>query len=394
MIQCMKIESLSFVDTFGGIGGFHIAAEQACEDLGIKSDCVKSVEFDDDACETYKRNFGIDPKGDMTKIAPADFPDHDLLLGGFPCQPFSRNGKYYNHNKKTVADNEDRALLVTRLFDILTAKKPKFFVFENVKEILTIKNGDGSFVGDTVLANLKGCGYDVQVQVLDSVRFGLPQQRKRAYFVGTRLDLELGGVLFRFPEGNDIEISVEDILQKNVSERLLLKNLWKNRKIGQEEIKVEETIAIIRKKRPNSKYADLLEQECLKHGDAAISRFRALELAYQSGDWKQPLRKCDKIWPMAIIYGDTPSGLPRQQDKLYSIMGISPTIATFSTPAFDCKEGWRMLSPKECARLQGLPAKFKLPKSDATAYKQIGNAVSTNVAKAVIKRLLETAQKY
>lgn len=403
--------TIRFVDTFAGIGGFHLAATRAAADAGFTAKCVQAVEFDEDACETYKQNFwrcctasydSWTPFGDMTKIKPEHFPDHDLLLGGFPCQCFSRNGKWYNKNDKTVPAEEDRALLVFRLFDILRAKQPKYFVFENVAAILSIKNGDGSLVGETIKTNLEGCGYDVEIAVLDSAHFGLPQQRKRCYFVGVRKDIKLRNGLdwgYSFPDGIALDKSVEDILEKSVDKYFLLKNLWKNRKIGQEKFTVPESIKCIRKmKGKDCAYAALLEQEWAKQKaksgkKATISRLKALELAYKSEEWGDPLSKCNFIFPRAILYGDTPSGLPRQQDKLYSIKGISPTIATFSTPNFDCPGGWRMLTPKECARLQGFPEDFWLPKERNIAYKQIGNAVSVNVAKAVIQRIFELSKE-
>ena len=96
-----------------------------------------------------------------------------------------------------------------------------------------------------------------------------------------------------------------------------------------------------------------------------------------------------EISPVAIIYDDTPSGLPRQQDKLYSVWGVSPTIATFSTPPIDVDGIWRLLTPRECARLQGLPDSFKLPSNDSLAYHQVGNSVAQNVVVAVAQRVLE-----
>jgi site-specific DNA-cytosine methylase len=94
---------------------------------------------------------------------------------------------------------------------------------------------------------------------------------------------------------------------------------------------------------------------------------------------------------VAIIYGDTPSGLPRQQDKLYSKLGISPTIATFSIPPFDADGGWRILAPRECARLQGFPDSFRLHRNDQVAYKQVGNAVTVDVVAAILTKMLEKA---
>jgi DNA (cytosine-5)-methyltransferase 1 len=339
---------VKFIDTFAGIGGFRLGAERAFAAAGVPAQCVMSVELDDKACRTYEANFGANPSGDMTKLSPHDFPDHDLLLGGFPCQAFSRNGKYYNHNNRTLGD-DDRANLCFRLFDVLKAKQPKFFVFENVKELLTIKNQDGSSFLEGILGHLNDCGYDVAYNLMNSSDFGLPQQRKRVYFVGSRKDLGLGGV-YSPPAATPLSVAVRDIMEPAVPDRYLLTSLWRNRK----NVKIGGT------------------------------RLEALNQAYNSGEWPRPTSRVDQIVPVAIIYGDTPSGAPRQQDKMYSSWGISPTIATFSTPAFDADTGWRILTPRECARAQGFPDDFILPTSVSSAYKQVGNAVSINVVSAVI----------
>lgn len=303
------------------------------------------------------------------------------------CQPFSRNGKYYNKNNKTIPANEERADLCECLFNILSVKHPKCFVFENVKEIATIKSHDGASVLDSILKELNALGYDVRNEIVDSKDFGLPQQRKRMYFVGLRKDL---GLSYEFPPPAPLTKSVADILDQDSDKKYSLMHLWRNRKIGQEERSVPQVVSWIRKS-GRIKYADMLEalwKQRVKEKNRFISRLEALDVAYRSEEWLSPDEKVNVIHPVAIIYGDTPSGMPRQQDKLYSIDGISPTIATFSTPCFDTKPYWRMLTPRECARLQGFPDDFILPERDSIAYKQIGNAISVNVAAAVIRNLL------
>jgi site-specific DNA-cytosine methylase len=121
-------------------------------------------------------------------------------------------------------------------------------------------------------------------------------------------------------------------------------------------------------------------------------RIEALREAYKDPTWAKERSATSptmEISPVAIIYGDTPSGLPRQQDKLYSTWGVSPTIATFSIPPFDVDGIWRLLTPRECARLQGLPDTFLLPKNDVLAYHQIGNSVAQNVVSAIASNILE-----
>jgi len=408
------MDELRLIDTFAGIGGFRLAAEAAAKEAGLKPRCVLSVEIDKSARKTYAANFGDEPREDMTKIPAVEFPEHDLLLGGPPCQPFSKNGKWYNKHDKTLGD-DDRKNLFFRLMDVLQAKRPKFFVFENVKEIRTIRNMDGeSLYYETLMENLRGCGYDVQCEVLDSKDFGLPQQRRRAYFVGTRSDL---GLKYSYPEKVELAKCVGDILEDpaKVSGDYLLSRLWKRRKYGvrendgvphdvdkiieEMEAKGKEGKTLEVELSPeasfNPEFATLLKKRWAKAkaaGKTCLTRFDVLRIATKCGAWKKPDGKVKEIWPLGIIYGDTPSLLPRQQDKLYSALGVSPTIATFSTPSFDAPGGWRVLTPRECARLQGFPDTFGLHKDDGVAYHQVGNAVSVSVARAVILSLLKAAK--
>ena len=411
---------IRIVDTFAGIGGLRLGAEAAAKELGIKISCVKTVENNKEACKTYNDNFRdghIEPE-DIKKIPASKYPEHDLLLGGFPCQAFSRNGRIYNFAKKEgckTLDQDERTPLFQYLHTILNVKKPSFFVFENVKEIKTIKNGDGTLFFDGLMECL-GKHYNVACSILDSRDFGLPQQRRRVYFVGSRKGL---GLNYQFPEGDKAgKPSVAQILDKAVADKYLLENLWKTRSLPSDKkrtlkdvIEKIASIASFRKKekstsgwefansweqdddnnnaQPNAQpnnpnFAQLLLKALQHRSGECIPRIEALKCIEQAG----PSYPTGVIEPVAIIYGDTPSGLPRQQDKLYSIMGTSPTIATFSTPCFNVNGARRMLTPRECARLQGFPDDFKLPEKDALAYRQIGNAVSVNVAKAVVKALL------
>lgn len=385
---------LKFVDTFAGIGGFRLAAEGAIRHAGATPRCVMSVEKDTFAKATYKDNFGDEPSGDIREIRPEAYPDHDLLLGGFPCQAFSRNGKYYNHNKRTLGE-DDRNNLFLCLVDILKAKQPSVFVFENVKEIQSIKNKDGSLFIDTVLENLRGCGYVVSTKLVDSADHGVPQQRKRVYFTGVREDIaDASELRLEQSDNSRPNLCVKDILDKSVAPKYLLETNWRNRWLnggmkGNERNGIPGVLKRLADKGiPKEKYAAALE-EWLKASGPQISRLSALRLAYECGEWNKPTAPTSEITPVAIIYGDTPSGLPRQQDKLYSVMGISPTIATFSTPAFDVEDGWRLLTPEECGRLQAFPKDFKRHPRDAIAYKQFGNAVTVTAAKSQVLAAVE-----
>lgn len=351
---------IKYCDTFCGLGGFSLAMHQT---FGKDANCVWAIDFDKNPAETFKANFGIECLGNIREAKTQDIPDHDIILGGFPCQAFSRNGRWYNHNNKTIGDDE-RDNLFLELVRILDAKKPKYFIFENVKGLLSMKNGDGTLYFETIKDTLISCGYKIHVKLLDAADYGVAQQRERVFFVGIRNDIDQ---TFEFPKPIPRTLSISDVLETNVPSKYFLKNLWKNRKINLN-CKPENAHKV-----NHSFQAGHSRHEVIKHlYDIAV----------------KPPVKTGKIESIAILYGDTPSGMPRQQDKIYSVNGIAPTIATFSTPAIDSPQGLRQLTPRECARLQGIPDAHILPKKDSLAYKQIGNAVAVPVIAAIIKNLV------
>ena len=165
-----------YIDLFCGIGGFRLGAEAAFRDRNIKGKCVFSSDIDADAQRAYEANFGERPTGDIKKVNASDVPDHDLLLAGFPCQPFSIMG-----DSKGFEDT--RGTLFFDIARILKAKKPAAFVLENVKQLATHDEGRTL---SRVLGTLDSLGYHHTHRVLNALNFGLPQKRERVFIVGFR----------------------------------------------------------------------------------------------------------------------------------------------------------------------------------------------------------------
>lgn len=173
----IKMGKLKYFSTFSGIGGFEVAIEKAAQSAGIQVECVGYSEIDKFADSVYKYHFPeIINYGDITKIKPKDLPNFDLLVGGFPCQPFSSAGQRKGFN-------DTRGTLFFDLARILEGKRPRLFVFENVPGLL---NSDGGRTFATILKTLDQLGYGVAWQVLNSNHFGSPQMRKRVILVGVR----------------------------------------------------------------------------------------------------------------------------------------------------------------------------------------------------------------
>ncbi len=159
-----------FIDLFAGIGGMRLAFERnGCE-------CTFSSEWDKYSQKTYFENFGEIPNGDITEISEKDIPNHNILIGGFPCQPFSTIGKREGFEHPT------QGTLFFDIVRILTEKRPEAFLLENVPGLVSHDKGRTfKQILDTLENELK---YSITTNVLDSSNFGVPQNRKRIYIVG------------------------------------------------------------------------------------------------------------------------------------------------------------------------------------------------------------------
>ena len=193
-----------FIDLFCGIGGFRYACNRSFEKLGIEGECVFSSDIDEYARESYNANFGEYPSGDITKINAKDIPDHDLLLGGFPCQPFSIIGLGKGFN-------DTRGTLFFDIARILKEKKPKAFVLENVKRLVG-HNGGTTFA--TIMNVLKDLGYYVDYKVLNALDCGLPQKRERVVIVGSTKPFNM-----KWPEKIANGKTLKDILETDVPKK-------------------------------------------------------------------------------------------------------------------------------------------------------------------------------
>lgn len=201
----MKLaKHISFIDLFCGIGGFRYACNMSFEKLGIEGECVFSSDIDEYARESYNANFGEYPSGDITKIREKDIPDHDLLLAGFPCQPFSIIGLGKGFN-------DTRGTLFFDIARILKEKKPKAFVLENVKRLVG-HNGGKTFA--TIINVLKDLGYYVDYKIINALDCGLPQKRERVVIIGSTKPFNM-----KWPDKIVNGKKLEDILESNVPQK-------------------------------------------------------------------------------------------------------------------------------------------------------------------------------
>ncbi len=221
-----KRHSFRFIDLFAGIGGIRLPFQE----LGGK--CVFTSEWDAFAQKTYKFNFGEQPYGDITKISSEDIPDFDILLGGFPCQPFSQAGLH-----KGFSDT--RGTLFFEIERIIKDKQPDAFLLENVKQLKGHNKGRTFAV---ISEHLKNLNYTVSYAILRAGDFGVPQNRERIYIVGFRKDkFRLDNSYdFPFPKPPKTPTRLGDILETDVDERYTIsERLYEGHKRRKEEHKLK-----------------------------------------------------------------------------------------------------------------------------------------------------------
>lgn len=211
------------IDLFAGIGGTRLGFYQTG-----KVNVVFSSEFDDHAVKTYKANFGDEPFGDITKISSSEIPDHDILVGGFPCQAFSQAGK-------KLGFEDTRGTLFFEVARILKDKRPKAFLLENVKNLVL---HDGGKTFKVILGALEELDYEVTYQLFKAKDFGVPQNRERIYIVGFDRKAVSNYSDFIMPTPPCTPTNVGQILEPYVDEKYTISDkLWNGHKRRKEEHK-------------------------------------------------------------------------------------------------------------------------------------------------------------
>ena len=248
--------NIKIIDLFAGIGGIRLGFENASKG---KIDCVFTSEWDKYSKETYQANYNNEEVfGDITQINENEVPEHDILLAGFPCQPFSQAGL-----KKGFSDT--RGTLFFDIERLLIHRKPQAFLLENVKQL---RGHDNGRTLNTILSHLKKIGYNnVQYKVLRARDFGLPQNRERIYIVGFLDD----SIKFEFPKPTFQETKVGNILEENVDEKYTISDkLW----IGHQRRKQENKLkgkgfgyGIVNE---NSEYTNTLSARYYKDGSEVL----------------------------------------------------------------------------------------------------------------------------
>jgi DNA (cytosine-5)-methyltransferase 1 len=327
----------TFIDLFAGIGGIRMGFESS------GGHCVFTSEWDKYALKTYCENYGTDHTiaGDITNIVVSDIPSHDVLLAGFPCQPFSIAGVSKKNSLGRAHGFEDKTQ-GTLFFDvarIIKEKQPTAFLLENVKNL---KSHDKGKTFEVIKETLQDeLGYRIFPKVIDGKGF-VPQHRERIYIVGFRDDTDFSWDAFRQPKSDAKTMS--DILHRQDRSEVSEHDFLREYIVGNEG-------------KVNDKYI-----------------------------------LSDKLW--SFLYGYAAKHKAKGNGFGYGMVTKKSTSRTLSARYY--KDGSeilvnrgkgnpRRLTPRECARLMGYPDSFKIPVSDTQAYKQFGNSVVMPVIEEIAR---------
>lgn len=400
---------MKYLSTFTGVGGFELGFPKEWE-------CIGFSEKDKYCSELLNKKFpNVKNYGDITKINSKDLPDFDLLCGGFPCQDVSLAGK------RDLT--KGRSMLVNDVFRIIKEKQPKYVILENVKGLLSMKD-----FWNSIRWTLKNLGYGVLYKVLNSKDYGVPQNRERIYIICKK-----GGwnfMEYQYPEEQE-KVYLKNILEKGVDKKYYLSDIQVNkiiRKHGEYESNLN-NIYDTKDSKPEigqaerrygingfipslNNWSPILKVHSLyprsgnpkKGGTGHLSKDGNETYALNTGNMQ-----CLEEVKVRKIINNKNKRSERQDGNSFTLTGsgrnvgsnqcieTSPTITTelahstgkdWNAERFSKVTGeLRRLTPIECERLQGFPDNWTEGFSDTQRYKMMGNAVTVNVTRAVLKNI-------
>ncbi len=442
-----KTKQLKFIDLFAGLGGFHLALEE----LGHK--CVFASEIQPELQKLYAENF---PKtqiiGDITKIPVKNIPQHDILCGGFPCQPFSQAGK-------RLGFTEVRGSLFGNIMEILEYHKPKYVILENVQNLKNHDEGNTWKVINDTLSKL----YDVKETILSPHQFGTPQHRFRIYIVGKLKNKNNSNSLenFEFPKPKHYECNINDIIDETSTDFMHLRNETRNHLLVWQEFLNElyrhgeklptfpiwamefganyeyeelapafQSIEQLKNKKgkfginlkgsskddilsflpiysisKKSKVFPAWKIQFIKRNrefyeqnkiwlDLWLPKIKNFENSHQKLEWNCGSEENPTIFNKIIQF--RPSGIrvkkPTYSPALVLTTTQIPIFPWVELPKESIEEGeelrGRYMTKGEAASLQGMQRLKKFPESIPSAFKAFGNAVNVDLVKSIAEKLI------
>jgi DNA (cytosine-5)-methyltransferase 1 len=381
---------MKFIDLFAGIGGFRYGLQKVEIESESSSDnesgasqhgqrafhCVWSNEWDKYANQIYTKHFGeCDPR-DIRTVDTKEIPDHDLLCAGFPCQSFSIAGK-------RLGFEDTRGTMFFEIARIIRDKRPRYFLLENVKGLLSHDEGK---TFQTILGVLSDLGYEYQWQVLNSKNFGVPQNRERVFIVGHLRETSRPEV---FPIGESYSISHQTKYAEQAGRSRISSTIDARygslRNAGETYLHY---IGGIRGKRDmwlkdnkqNSRNFSQGQRVYSSDGIASTIAGNAGGLGGKTGLYAIPVLTPDRMEK-------------RQNGRRFKNDG-DPAFTLTSQDKHGVYDGLniRRLTPIECERLQGFPDNWTEGISDTQRYKCLGNAVTTLVITEIGQKLIQARE--
>ena len=319
----MRKEKIFAISLFAGVGGIDLGLKKA---FGNKIEILMKNEINPKAVETLNINFKNKTKPqNIWDLNEKDLPDHDLLAGGFPCQPFSIAGKRNGFS-------DERGTLIFKVMNIVKIKKPRFVFLENVKNLVSINKGKNLL---KIINILKKNGYSTKWKVLNTKDYTpLPQNRERVFILAFRDKKDFDKHVWPTPF-NGRKMKIKDVLLKNITkENGFEKYFYENNSISEFLEKIDD---------------------------------KELDFAYQ---WRRTFVRKNKSGVFPTLTANMGTG-------------------GHNVPLIKTNLGWRKITPRESFNIQGFPKEFKLPNiADSHLYMQAGNSVSVPLIQRIGESIL------
>lgn len=422
VIKQSESKTIRFIDLFAGLGGIRLGFEQSCKELGVKAECVFSSEIKPYAIKAYSKFFNeAYIAGDITKIRENNIPKFDILLAGFPCQPFSSAGKGRGFE-------DTRGTLFFDIERILKKHQPYGFLLENVEGLINHEKGETLRI---IICHLEALGYKVNFNLLDSKNFGLAQSRKRVYIVGTKVEkISLDNFVFSTSQFSSVmehnmptlntnftrclfeHYNSSEVLGKAIKDKRGGKNnihSWDIELKGCVTTQQKELLEKLLKERRRKSWAEIIGIPWM---DGMPLTLKQIQTFYNTPNLKSLLddlvskgylafehpkkiennnRVFDTTKPRG--YNIVSGKLSFEFTKILNPNGLVPTLVAMDVSKIGVIDGngLRALTIREGQRLCGFPENYDLSfLAKADAFDLLGNTVCVPVIKAIADRLAQS----